>query len=110
MKFSGKNYSIETNDIGQVILVHPVSENEIFDSFEELVESHPVCEESRVFFFGPESSSTYRCSIDCGRVSVDVVASSIEQAKDKAYDSLMAQSGLRGFIDLDSIECYEIED
>lgn len=53
--FSGKNYSIESNDEGQFVLVHPVSENETFDSFEELVEAHPVCEEAREFFFGSEA-------------------------------------------------------
>lgn len=52
--FSGKNYSIEANDEGQFVLVHPVSENETFDSFDELVEAHPVCEEAREFFFGSE--------------------------------------------------------
>lgn len=50
--FSGKNYSIEYKNDGQFVLVGPVSENETFDSFDELVESHPVCEEAREFFFG----------------------------------------------------------
>ena len=49
--FSGKNYSIEYVE-DQFVLSHPVSEDETFDSFEELVESHPVCEEAREFFFG----------------------------------------------------------
>jgi hypothetical protein len=53
--FSGKNYSIELVE-GQFVLVHPVSENETFDSFEELVESHPVCEEAREFFFGADDA------------------------------------------------------
>ena len=50
--FSGKNYSVELLD-GQFVLVHPVNGNEVFDSFEELVSAHPICEESRQFFFGP---------------------------------------------------------
>ena len=49
--FSGKNYSIEQTEDHQFVLVHPASENETFDSFEELVEAHPICEESRNFFF-----------------------------------------------------------
>ena len=48
--FTSKNYSIELVD-GQFVLVHPTSGNEVFDSFEELVEAHPICEEARVFFF-----------------------------------------------------------
>ena len=48
--FDGTNYSVELNDQGQFVLVHPVSENETFDSFNEMVESHPVCEEAREFF------------------------------------------------------------
>ena len=47
--FTAKNYSIELVN-NQFVLVHPVSEDETFDSFEELVESHPVCEEARAFF------------------------------------------------------------
>jgi hypothetical protein len=49
--FIGNNYSIEAQSNGDFLLVHPVSENETFGSFEELVEAHPVCEESREFFF-----------------------------------------------------------
>jgi aromatic ring-cleaving dioxygenase len=48
--FNGTNYSVKLNDQGQFVLVHPVSENETFDSFDEMVESHPVCEEAREFF------------------------------------------------------------
>lgn len=47
--FIGKNYSIETTTEMQFVLVHPVSKNETFDSFEELVEAHPICEEARFF-------------------------------------------------------------
>lgn len=42
--FNGKNYSIETTDAGQFVLIHPVSENETFDSLLELLEAHPVCD------------------------------------------------------------------
>jgi len=49
--FTGSNYSIETTEDGQFVLIHPTSENETFDSFEELVESHPICEEARSCFF-----------------------------------------------------------
>lgn len=52
--FTGKNYSIETSTDGQFVLIHPVSENETYDAFEELVDSHPICEEAREFFFGEE--------------------------------------------------------
>jgi len=51
-KFTGKNYSIETNREFQFVLIHPVGENELFDSFDKLVEAHPLCEECRLFFFG----------------------------------------------------------
>lgn len=49
--FEGKNYSV-VSESEQFTLIHPVSENETFDTFDELVESHPICEESREFFFG----------------------------------------------------------
>ena len=49
--FSGKNYDVELVD-NQFVLVHPVSEDEVFDSFEDLVQSHPMCEEAREYFFG----------------------------------------------------------
>ncbi len=55
MTFESDNYSIELVD-NQFILVTPVSEDELFDSFEELVEAHPDCEESREFFFGSVNS------------------------------------------------------
>lgn len=47
--FTGKNYSIELSN-NQFLLIHPVSEDELYDSFEELVESNPICEEAREFF------------------------------------------------------------
>lgn len=50
--FRRNNYCIELAASGQFVLIHPVSEDETFDSFEELVEAHPVCEEARNFFFG----------------------------------------------------------
>jgi len=49
--FTGTNYSIENTEDCQFVLVHPVSENETFDSLDELIESHPCCEPSRTFFF-----------------------------------------------------------
>jgi hypothetical protein len=61
-KFSGNNYSIELID-GQFVLEHPVSENQVFDSFDELVEAHPVCEESRKFFFGEQTALDFANSI-----------------------------------------------
>ena len=48
--FSGIHYRITF--VGGFILIHPVSANEVFDTFDELVESYPFCEESRAFFFG----------------------------------------------------------
>lgn len=50
-KFTGKNYSIELVD-GMFVLDTPATDTERFDSFEELSEAHPVCEEAREFFFG----------------------------------------------------------
>jgi hypothetical protein len=49
--FKGKNYTI-TSRGAWFILDDMVNPNQEFDSFEELVASHPVCEESRTFFFG----------------------------------------------------------
>jgi hypothetical protein len=49
--FKGKNYKI-TSRGAWFILDDMVNPNQEFDSFEELVASHPVCEESRTFFFG----------------------------------------------------------
>ncbi len=49
--FKGKNYKI-TSRGASFILDDMVNPNQEFDSFEELVASHPVCEESRTFFFG----------------------------------------------------------
>ena len=57
-KFTGKNYSIEATENSQFMLIHPVGENELFDSFDELVESHPLCEESRSFFFDNDDSDS----------------------------------------------------
>jgi hypothetical protein len=54
--FNGKNYSIEATET-EFVLVHPVSENETFASFDELVESHPICEEARDFFFGAKAAA-----------------------------------------------------
>lgn len=48
--FSGKNYSIELDE-GLFVLINWTSANETFDSFEELVGAHPICEEARSFFF-----------------------------------------------------------
>ncbi len=60
--FSGKNYSIKSTDGTEVVNGNECYEHqfilsqpqgtEVFDSFEELVEAHPVCEEARDFFFG----------------------------------------------------------
>lgn len=50
VEYHGDGYSVRCED-GQFTLIHPVNEDEVFDSFEELVESHPVCEKSRSFFF-----------------------------------------------------------
>ena len=57
-KFTGKNYSIEATNESQFLLIHPTEENDLFDSFEELVESYPVCEESRSFFFDNDDSDS----------------------------------------------------
>ena len=57
VKFTGSNYTITVADgtetvndhecyAGQLIIEHPQG-TEVFDTFTELVESHPVCEESR---------------------------------------------------------------
>jgi len=54
--FNGKNYTIELVE-NQFVLVHPIGEDETFDSFEELVDSHPVCEEARSHFFDKMSLS-----------------------------------------------------
>lgn len=52
--FSGKNYSIEAVD-DQLVISHPQG-TETFDTFQELVESHPICEEAREFFFGADDA------------------------------------------------------
>ena len=44
-KFCGSNYDIERDSSG-FVLVHPVGPDEIYDSFAELVASHPVCIEA----------------------------------------------------------------
>jgi hypothetical protein len=55
--FTGKNYSITVADgtetinghecySGQLIITHPQG-TEVFDTFQELVEAHPICEEAR---------------------------------------------------------------
>ena len=57
--FTGKNYRITVADgtetingyecyVGQLIITHPQG-TEVFDTFQELVEAHPVCEEAREF-------------------------------------------------------------
>ena len=57
--FTGKNYSITVADgtetingndcySGQLIITHPQG-TEVFDTFQELVEAHPVCEEAREY-------------------------------------------------------------
>jgi len=51
--FTGKNCSI-TWENAQFTLHHPVSEDEIFDTFDELAASHPICEQAREFFCGRE--------------------------------------------------------
>ena len=59
-QFTGKNYTITVADgteiinghecyAGQLIIEHPQG-TEVFDTFAELVEAHPVCEESRSTF------------------------------------------------------------
>lgn len=50
--FIGKAYNIELNENNQFVLVHPVGEDEVYDSFDELAEENPICEEARSFFFG----------------------------------------------------------
>jgi hypothetical protein len=56
-RFKGKNYSITVADgtetinghecySGQLIITHPQG-TEVFDTFQELVEAHPICEEAR---------------------------------------------------------------
>lgn len=62
--FNGKNYSITVADgtekinghecyAGQLILEQPQG-TEVFDTFEEMVEAHPVAEESREALEGAE--------------------------------------------------------
>lgn len=52
LTYHGKNFSVRYED-GWFVVTHPVGEDERFDSFEELVEAHPIFEEAREFFHGP---------------------------------------------------------
>lgn len=52
-EYAGKNYSIRIDEY-QFLLIHPVGPNELYDSFDDLVGAHPICEEAREFFFGQE--------------------------------------------------------
>jgi hypothetical protein len=58
--YTGKNYEITVADgtetinghecyAGQLILTQPQG-TEVFDTFDELVEAHPICEEARNTF------------------------------------------------------------
>ena len=49
--FRGTNYTIRHTSAGQYFISHPQG-NETFDSFEEFVDSHPITEEARKYFFG----------------------------------------------------------
>jgi len=60
-RFKGKNYSISITDGTEVVngsecsngwflLTKPDGEIEVFELFEELIYSHPICEESRSTF------------------------------------------------------------
>jgi hypothetical protein len=52
MKYEGKNYTIEVVD-NQLVISHPQG-TETFDTFQELIESHPVCQKSRMALgYGP---------------------------------------------------------
>ena len=54
--FNGTTYTIETTEDNQFVLNDPTNPTETFDSLDELIETHPVCEESRAFFY-PEIGS-----------------------------------------------------
>lgn len=49
--FHSEKYSIEMTEDFQFALSDDTSENVLYDSFDELVEDNPVCEEAREFFF-----------------------------------------------------------
>ena len=61
--FVDKNYSIELNEEKQFVLVHPVSEDETYDSFDELSEANPICEEARAFFFGSDLAEDEKMAV-----------------------------------------------
>ena len=53
--YTGPNYEVTDLGSGQFVLSHPTSENEMFDTFVELVSAHPICEQSRKCFFGDDA-------------------------------------------------------
>lgn len=84
-KFRGSNYSIELVD-GVFVLDTPATDTERFDSFDNLVEAHPVCDESRGFFFG----FRFATDSETGVIEADSYDAACEKLDAMVGDTLVA--------------------
>jgi len=106
-----KDGRIEVTESNQFLLIHPVSANELFDTFDELVEDHPICEQYREELFGVIAAAADNSTPELSDVW-DTLASPVYLVVDERGDNIegaqIRRINAEHWLSVDGVDGYSV--